>query len=146
MNCTAKFKLLSGGADPAREELNHAFVLLAESVLTFLHGDATGNMLERARLFVAAAEAAGDDGSGHGVPIRTVDFANTGSEDDPTNTIIRGALQMVSALIRDPKSYREGAWAAAYDRGRDELSEGVLALNAKLHANLRKARAASKAR
>lgn len=74
-----------------------------------------------------------DGAPAQGIPIRVFDFSKRPDDepepDDVTNTIIRGALGMVSALLLSPSPDTE-----AYVRSKDELVEGVTRIHTKLTA------------
>ena len=124
-------------------DLNRTFGKMASNLLEFIRGNDTldPDLMEEFRTAERAyfAEVGGEDftdkhgAPAYGVPIRVFDFSKRPDDeidpDDVTNTIIRGALGMVSALLLTPSPDTE-----AYVRANEEFAEGITKVHAKLIA------------
>ncbi len=126
------------------DRLNRSFAMMAANLLKYLCGRESldraldEEFQEARRAYVAEIgyEPFVDrDGTpSEGIPIEVFDFGERPSgEPDPdgaTNTVIRGALGMVAALLVDPKSGMERR--PDYARALDEFARGIAKVNAKL--------------
>jgi hypothetical protein len=119
-------------AQAVREEkVRAAFAAMAAMLLRHVAGgDCLDNRVIADYLAVHDAMAAeSEDPRGIAVPQPEL-AAQPGNPDEAINTLLRGALRQVAALLEDPRMGEHKS--DAYEAGRDELMRGLFAINAKL--------------
>jgi hypothetical protein len=117
-----------------------SFARVAGSMLHALTGKRPkSDLVEDMRAFVAvydAAEEARDDSKSTVIRMPKLDRGKS-DRDEPINAVLRGALQMVAAMLdisaKNPVDNRGGqsptnAEMKAYNKARDEIAAGVILL------------------
>jgi hypothetical protein len=115
-----------------------AFANTAGSILHFLAGTQSDSIVERMREFVTLHDAAEKESiDPNGIVIRAPAFEGS-EEDEPINTVLRGALHMVAAMLqihaKDPGPKSPANYSGDdpdYDRALEEISLGVMMVTEK---------------
>ncbi len=126
------------------ERLSSAFRAVAVNVLEFVAGGDSdkqaGTVLDPRLMeeFLQELEASQDElGVERGVALTMFDFSpDPSSEDEPVNAVIRGALRMAAALLRDKAA---GANASPdYLAAQREMGRGFVKINNKIARDKRR--------
>lgn len=110
-----------------------AFARVAGSMLRFLTGQSTGDMVTAMKEFVEVYEAAFEESiDPKGIAIRVPKLdPEDNEENEHINALLRGSLRMVAAMLAShaetpyPDQPDYTTKSAAYDAALDEITEGI---------------------